>query len=268
MPQPVALIALNPQQWSYQTKQLVKQSASNENTFLTPNQRYHITLKLELPDSTINQNMGVITIHSQMQHRTSIPHLREQPVNQIQSLASSTRSFLVPYRNTLIQAINRLIWCVPMVLGIVDDAHRIDVQLFDDFVEHSSDQSTHLQIEFATPRSHLLQIQSASVQFEARLSGVVSFMYHWPISTSLVIISFLFSVQVAVVMIVGAVGMVCWHRKVNSNLVDEFDEYEPSGLRSPLHYDTLETLTAKLAQQARHPQIVSAKSQSAKSHVY
>lgn len=271
MSQPVALVALTPQQWSnHQSsgQSISHQSINPYDLFLTPGQHYHVWLKLELPDSTINQNMGVITVHSQMQHRTFIDRFnqpQDQSINQIQSLASSTRSFLVPYRNSLIQSISRLVWCVPMLLGLVDDAHVISLQLFDNFLESSSNlnkPSTHLQIELATPRAHLLQLQSASVQFDAHLSGLTGLMYNWPIITSIVIVSFLFSAQMICLIVCLTVVVVVWNRKVYAPLaIDHFNqsinrsinysspqhnmmtESEPGNDIAAFDYDTLTRMT-------------------------
>ena len=63
-------------------------SSSSPHPLLYPHQSYDVVLHLTLPDSPHNSHLGVVTLHSTFAHH----HL---------PLASSTSSFLPPYRSTL-----------------------------------------------------------------------------------------------------------------------------------------------------------------------
>jgi len=236
---PVALIALSEFQWDYEQIKN-KNNLKFDSPLLTSGQRYHMKLTMNLPDSAVNRDMGMITALTQIQQRTNINSINEKE-SKVSSfpliLASSTRSFMIPYRNALTRALNRIIWCLPMILSLSEDSHQLSIQLFDDFIEPSP-QSTHIQIELATPRAQLLHVQHSEIIIEAHLTGLSRLLYQWPIITGISIITILFTCQmISCAVIAAIVGIIYCKTRTDG------EESEP-GMTRPRIPFSLDPLTA------------------------
>ena len=200
-PQPAASISLMSQQWSYTPlPPLLSLSSSPSSPAakspLYPLQAYDVLLTVTLPDTASNARLGVVTLQSSFMHRST-------------ALTSSTHSFLPPYRSRLIRLFYELFYALPLTLGLWSESHTIDVLLYERYKEPPAAlASTHLNINITSPHAGKLQLYSATLSLNARLTGVKYIMQRYKVTAAIVGVAVGWSVHVAVLLAVGVACLV------------------------------------------------------------
>lgn len=110
-------------------------------------------------------------------------------------LASSLHSFTPRYSSPLVRWMRSWAWSLPLVTGLASESQRASLHMLDSFVEHETFPTTAVQIRLKSPQAHRFQIYSATLRVQAQLHGLRYLMYHWWISTALVLCSALFAFQ-------------------------------------------------------------------------
>ena len=212
-PQPASSVSLLSPQWSYTSLppllSLSSSAASSASKSpLYPLQAYDVLLRVTVPDTASNARLGVITLHSSFMHRTT-------------ALASSTHSFLPPYRSRLIRMLYELVYAIPLTLGLWSESHSVDIMLYERYKEPPAAlASTHLVINITSPQAGKLQLYAATLTLSARLTGMKYLMQKYRVTAAIVGVALGWSVHVAVLLVVTIACLVSKHDE------DEEDEEE------------------------------------------
>merc|ERR1712038_1688158 len=136
---------------------------------LMSGQAYSIALLLEVPDSPINQGLGMLL--------SCLSVLGADG-----EAAKSCRSSILEYRSELLRAIDTLVLAPFHLMGLLTQRQWVRVPFFLDFQDNPSSPATELQLEL---QSKFIQIYSAKMEIHAQLSGLRHIMYHHPWISSL-----------------------------------------------------------------------------------
>jgi len=136
---------------------------------LMSGQAYSIALLLEVPDSPINQGLGMFLSCLSV-------------IGADGEAARSCRSSILEYRSELLRAIDTLVLAPFHLMGLLTQRQWVRVPFFLDFQDNPSSPATELQLEL---QSKFIQIYSAKMEIHAQLSGLRHIMYHHPWISSL-----------------------------------------------------------------------------------
>jgi len=127
-------------------------------------QAYSMALLLEVPDSPINQGLGMFL--------SCLSVLGAEG-----EAARTCRSSILEYRSELLRTIDTLVLAPFHLLGLLTQRQWVRVPYFPDFQDNPSSPATELQLEV---QSKFIQIYSAKMEIHAQLSGLRHIMYHHP----------------------------------------------------------------------------------------
>ncbi|KAA0188076.1 hypothetical protein FBUS_06276 [Fasciolopsis buskii] len=142
---------------------------------LTPGYPYTCTAELYIPDSPRNHAAGVNTLNLDLLdvNRTLVAQFR--------------KSFAVPYRSTLVRLVNRLVLMPLLITRMIDEELHVVVKLASNYKDLGLTRYGRLTLE-----SHDLVWSRMYLRFHAQLTSVGSWMYYWPISSFLTVVSLFF----------------------------------------------------------------------------
>jgi hypothetical protein len=176
---PTSDLFLTPKQWSYMSIEMEKQkvlpSMAKHPTspILYPYTNYDIILDVTLTDSPANDQLGMVTVLSEIRHKNIVK-------------AISTRSFLPPYKSFLTRITYQLLWAIPFATGLVSEYTHVKLNLFDGFEEDVDSPATNLIITLKSSRIATIQIVDAQVTFTPQLFGIRYYMVHFKVITFLI----------------------------------------------------------------------------------
>merc|ERR1712172_197330 len=131
---------------------------------LMSGQAYSMALLLEVPDSPINQGLGMFL--------SCLSVLGAEG-----EAARTCRSSILEYRSELLRTIDTLVLAPFHLMGLLTQRQWVRVPYFPDFQDNPSSPATQLQLEV---QSKFIQIYSAKMEIHAQLSGLRHIMYHHP----------------------------------------------------------------------------------------
>ena len=146
---------------------------SRSGRLLHPARSYDVYLVLELPPSAANIDAGV-----------SMASLELRSAEEL-LLASSERSWMLPFRSSLQRRARDLTFLLPALLGFDSGSEAVEVQMLNAFVEPAARPSS-ASIAVVRLSDARVQVTAASLQFRVRLSGVIAFMTWWPVTAAVV----------------------------------------------------------------------------------
>ncbi|KAM8848989.1 seipin-like isoform 2-T2 [Synchiropus picturatus] len=181
----------------------------NQKHVLTLGQAYRISLLLEMPDSLMNQELGMFMIRttcfSSNGEQLSSSHSANQP-----QAVSTSRFSMLKYRSDLLRTIGTLLFIPAFITGISEQKQVLEVELFSDYVDNSVrkasvnlDARLCLTSPYIPPdkqyapcvtaiieiMSNKVQIYSSELHIHARFTGLRYWMFHFPLLSALVGIS-------------------------------------------------------------------------------
>ena len=143
---------------------------------LKPRSRYYIDISLTLPESDVNRNHGMFMVQADLFADNET------------KLATSFRSSMLPYQGTISGILRKCLLAVPLLIGAIPEARRIDLNAYDYFTE-STDPSLALigmsvkllvNSRSQFPQStQTIQVLSGEVSIGQELNMVQSYMKHW-----------------------------------------------------------------------------------------
>ena len=206
--------------------------APNNSWLLRAGQPYDVSVALEVPESEVNKDLGVVMVE-----------LRLYTAGSNARRWTSRRHTMVRYKSLLHQVLQTLFWSPLLVTDFRDESQMLYVFMFEDFVDNSAHPVTRATITMDKP----LQLYSAHLRFDAHFTGLRHYMYWYPISTAAVIICFIFLGEAMVAMMLGALVLYCVYASkvdegTNSDL-DSLGEDEEDGGGSESASET-ETVSA------------------------
>ncbi|KAI4475631.1 hypothetical protein M0802_015082 [Mischocyttarus mexicanus] len=144
---------------------------TKKQNLLMVGQPYKINLRLEMPESPRNKELGMFMVCAQLQSRSGFV------------VDSVCRSTMLHYRSTLLHTLGTLTFSPMMIFGITEEKQNIVLELFGNFEEDQSHPVTLIYVEI---KSRFIEFYSASLLINAHLSGLRYLMYHWPILSAII----------------------------------------------------------------------------------
>lgn len=136
---------------------------------LMKGQPYTVTLDLELPESTVNQELGVFMLLIQFYSKDG------------EVVRSSARPALLHYKSGLYQTIETLVFLPSLLIGASEQKQTLSVELISDYVEDSYRPARGVFIQV---QSRKIQIYSARMQIHAKFYGLRYLLFYWPVTSA------------------------------------------------------------------------------------
>ncbi|XP_033627014.1 seipin-like [Asterias rubens] len=146
-------------------------------SLLMRGQRYQVLLELEMPQSPVNENLGMFMVKADMLSLGG------------EVTATSSRPAMLRYRSGLLKLMETLILSPFMLSGYSEEKQLIRVSLIESFVDNPYKPTTGVYVEL---QARQLQVYSSVLKIQAYFSGLRFLMYHWPLTTALVFITMFF----------------------------------------------------------------------------
>ncbi|CAI6355033.1 unnamed protein product [Macrosiphum euphorbiae] len=129
-------------------------------------QKYKITVYVELPESPVNEKIGMFMLCVRLSDKFGY------------LVSSSCRSSRLRYMSQLYRAVH-ILFMVPFYLtGLSAEKQLIQLEMYTDFEEDQLHPVTDIYFEML---NHDIQIYSANINIFANLGGLRYLMFHWPI---------------------------------------------------------------------------------------
>lgn len=228
--QPTASVSLTEQQWKYTVNATyiadhpaqelyIYSTEYNADNYrlLYGGQSYNIELLLTVPYNTINQQIGMTSVTSDIYHLDY-------------KLATAIQSFLpLPCTNSWIQSIWRVIISPLLIAGLYTEQYQHKLLLFDNYYEHSTSYSTHIQLILSSLHAHTLQLYQAQLQFTVQLNGIRYLMYYWKYTVAAFTVLTLTATQcicIFVSMLILYIKLILNNDKSNNDYIPEFNDHK------------------------------------------
>ncbi|XP_036620624.1 seipin [Trichosurus vulpecula] len=134
-------------------------------------QPYRISLELEMPESPVNQELGMFMV-------TIACYTRGGRV-----ISSSARSAMLHYRSTLLRLLDTLIFSGLFLSGFAEQKQILEVELYADYREDSYTPTTGAVIEI---HSNRIQLYGAQLRIHAHFTGLRYLLYNFPITSAVI----------------------------------------------------------------------------------
>ncbi|XP_042637451.1 seipin [Orycteropus afer afer] len=163
----------------------VSLAKSGRDRVLMCGQPYRITLELELPESPVNQDLGMFLV-------TISCYTRGGRV-----ISTSSRSVMLHYRSNLLQTLDTLLFSGFLLFGFVEQKQLLEVELYSDYRENSYVPTTGAVIEVHSKR---VQMYGAHLRIHAHFTGLRYLLYNFPMTSAFVGIASNFTFLSAIVL--------------------------------------------------------------------
>ncbi|KAM5247021.1 seipin [Ctenodactylus gundi] len=134
-------------------------------------QPYRITLELELPESPVNQDLGMFLV-------TVSCYTRGGRV-----ISTSSRSVMLHYRSDLLRMLDTLVFSSLLLFGFAEQKQLLEVELYPDYRENSYVPTTGAVIEIHSRR---IQLYGAQLRIHAHFAGLRYLLYNFPMTCAFV----------------------------------------------------------------------------------
>ncbi|XP_062341126.1 seipin isoform X1 [Osmerus eperlanus] len=134
-------------------------------------QPYRISLELEMPESPVNEQLGMFMIKMSCYTKNG------------QIVSSVARSAMLHYRSSLLQTLSTLLFSPLLVTGMVEQKQLVDVELYSDYKTNSYQPTIGAVIEFQSRR---VQIYSAQLRIHAYFTGIRYILYNFPLTSAVI----------------------------------------------------------------------------------
>ncbi|XP_048023199.1 seipin isoform X1 [Megalobrama amblycephala] len=134
-------------------------------------QAYRISLELEMPESPVNEQLGMFMV--KMSCYTTDGKV----------VLSVIRSTMLHYRSTLLQTMSTLLFSPLLLTGVSEQKQLIEVELFPDFKSDLYQPAIGAVIEVQSRR---VQIYSAQLRIHAYFTGIRYLLYNFPVMSAIV----------------------------------------------------------------------------------
>lgn len=136
-----------------------------------PGQKYHVRLDMDMPQSPVNENLGVFMIKIQTFSKSD------------EITSKSSRPAMIRYRSPLLKMIN-VVFLAPLYLtGYTEEKQNLQVNLMDDFVDNAYKPTIKIGLEV---RAKKIETYAAVLKVHAQFTGLRYLMFYWPVSSVVV----------------------------------------------------------------------------------
>ncbi|KAF7238537.1 Seipin [Varanus komodoensis] len=133
-------------------------------------QPYRISLELELPESPVNQNLGMFMVVISCYTKGG------------RIISSSARSAMLHYRSGLLQILDTLAFASLFLTGFTEQKQMVEIELYSDYKEDSYTPTVGAVIEIQTTR---IQIYGAYLRIHAHFTGLRYLLYNFPVTSAI-----------------------------------------------------------------------------------
>ncbi|XP_023650535.2 seipin-like [Paramormyrops kingsleyae] len=132
-------------------------------------QPYRISLEMEMPESPVNQDLGMFMIKMSCY------------TNEGQIISTISRSAMLHYRSSLLQTLGTLLFSPLLLSGMSEQKQLIEVELYPAYSENSYLPTTGAVIEIQSRR---VQIYSAQLRIHAHFTGIRYLLFNFPLTSA------------------------------------------------------------------------------------
>lgn len=134
-------------------------------------QPYRVVVELEVPESPVNQNLGMFLVSISCYTRGG------------RIISTSSRSVMLHYRSNLLQTMDTLVFSGLLLSGFSEQKQLLEVELFPEYRENSYVPTTGAIIEIQSKR---IQLYGATLRIHAHFSGLRYLLYNFPITCAFI----------------------------------------------------------------------------------
>lgn len=168
------------------------------NKYFQTSQIYDFELNLQMPDSYVNQNLGMFMIR-----------LRLFDVDEKQ-LFTIARPAIYPYKSNYIRIIKLFAHLLFYLFGYTE-SYWLNINLIDQHVNNIDilqfDNVYRIRVEIETYKSIEI-IPPSQLRITARLEGIKYWMYFWPVTTFIVSTTVIFFTLVLMILLLNIIKMI------------------------------------------------------------
>ncbi|KAM8928943.1 seipin isoform 2-T4 [Lycaon pictus] len=134
-------------------------------------QPYRVTLELELPESPVNQDLGMFLVTISCYTRGG------------RIISTSSRSVMLHYRSDLLQMLDTLVFSSLLLFGFAEQKQLLEVELYSEYRENSYVPTTGAIIEIHSKR---IQMYGAYLRIHAHFTGLRYLLYNFPMTCAFI----------------------------------------------------------------------------------
>ncbi|XP_061678431.1 seipin-like [Syngnathoides biaculeatus] len=134
-------------------------------------QPYRISLELELPESPVNEQLGMFMVKMLCYTKGG------------KMVSSVRRSTMLHYRSTLLQTLSTFFFSPFLLTGMAEQKQLIEVELFSAYKTNSYQPTVGTVIEIQSKR---VQIYSSQLRIHAYFTGVRYVLYNFPLTSAVI----------------------------------------------------------------------------------
>lgn len=134
-------------------------------------QPYRISLELELPESPVNEHLGMFMVKFSAYTKGG------------STVSSVGRSTMLHYRSSLLQTISTLVFSPFLLTGMSEQKQLIEVELYSDYKTNTYQPTVGAVIQIQSKR---VQIYSSQLRIHAYFTGIRYVLYNFPLTSAVV----------------------------------------------------------------------------------
>ncbi|MCI4386449.1 hypothetical protein PGIGA_G00062450 [Pangasianodon gigas] len=134
-------------------------------------QPYRVSLELEMPESPVNEQLGMFMIKMSCYTKDG------------KTVSTVARSAMLHYRSSLLQTLSTLVFSPMLLTGLSEQKQLIEVELFSDYKSDSYQPTIGAVIEI---QSRHVQIYSAQLRIHAYFTGIRYLLYNFPLTSAVI----------------------------------------------------------------------------------
>ncbi|NP_001087997.1 Berardinelli-Seip congenital lipodystrophy 2 (seipin) L homeolog [Xenopus laevis] len=147
---------------------------NNRDRVLMHGQPYRISLELQLPESIVNQDLGMFMVTMSCYTRGG------------RQISYTARSAMLHYKSPLLRTMETMASSPLLLLGLSDQKQILEVELYSEYREDSYVPTVGAVIQIQSVR---IQIYSAELRVHAYFTGLRYLLYNFPITSAVIGIS-------------------------------------------------------------------------------
>ncbi|XP_051901243.1 seipin isoform X2 [Pristis pectinata] len=137
-------------------------------------QPYRISLWLLMPESPVNQNLGMFMVKMSSYTKSGAV------------IATISRSAMLHYKSWLLQTLDTLLYAPLFITGLVEQTQVVEVELYSDYKEDSYTPTVGAVIEV---QSKHIEIYKAQLLIRAYFTGIRYLLYAFPVMSAVIGVS-------------------------------------------------------------------------------
>lgn len=134
-------------------------------------QPYRISLELEMPESPVNEMLGMFMIKMTSYTKGG------------KAVSSVGRSTMLHYRSSLLQTLSTLLFSPLLLSGMAEQKQLIEVELFSDYKTNAYQPTVGAVIQIQSKR---VQIYSSQLRIHAYFTGIRYVLYNFPLTSAVI----------------------------------------------------------------------------------